>query len=96
MQVVAFLKDLKQVVFNPIALRTVITRENYRQLPKIILDFNELGVDCIKLTNIEDDEEGKFRLELSDLENFDNIVRKEINKSARKANICVVIIKLKI
>lgn len=83
-QVVASIKDLKSSGDYPIAIRTVITRENYRQLPKIILDFNELGVDCIKLTNIEDDEEGKFRLELSDLENFDNIVRKEIINSLEK------------
>lgn len=78
--VINSIEELKKDGDYPIAIRTVITKSNYKQLPAIISKFNELGVDCIKLTNIENDEEGNFRLNLSDLEEFDNMIRKRIIK----------------
>ena len=77
-KVIELIDNLNKDVIYPIAIRTVITKSNYKQLPKIIEDFNNRGIDCIKLTNIENDVEGKFRLDLKDLECFDKVVRKEI------------------
>ena len=49
------IKYIKGKSKYPVAIRTVITKRNYMQLPEIIKHFTLLGVDCIKLTHIEDD-----------------------------------------
>ena len=74
-KIVKSIKYLKKSGDYPIAIRTVITKNNFKELPKIIRDFNKLGVDCIKLTNIENDDEGKFRLNKEELIQFDNEIR---------------------
>lgn len=65
----------------PIAIRTVITKQNFRQLPKIIENFNRIGIDCIKLTNIENDLDREFMLSFEELNEFDSIIRKEMINS---------------
>lgn len=77
-RVVNSIKIIKKSDNYPVAIRTVITRSNYKELPKIIGDFNGYGVDCIKLTNIENDMSGEFRLSLDDLNLFDSQIRNEI------------------
>lgn len=83
-KVIELIDNLNKHTIYPLAIRTVITKYNYKQLPKIIEDFNNRGIDCIKLTNIENDVEGKFRLDLKDLEYFDNVVREEIIQVLQK------------
>lgn len=83
-KVIELIDNLNKDTIYPLAIRTVITKSNYKQLPKIIEDFNNRGIDCIKLTNIENDAEGKFRLDLKDLEHFDNVVREEIIQVLQK------------
>lgn len=74
-QSIKYIKRDKQL---PIAIRTVITKQNFRQLPKIISDFYEIGVDCVKLTNIENDLDGEFTLSIDELNEFDTKIRNEI------------------
>lgn len=69
----------------PIAIRTVITRNNYRELPDIIDYFSSLKVDCVKLTNIENDTEKQFHLRKEELEEFDKEIRPRIIKTLQKA-----------
>lgn len=69
----------------PLAIRTVITRKNYKQLPDIIQEFNNLGIDCIKFTNIENDVDGEFRLDINNLEDFDQNIRKIMIHKLEKA-----------
>lgn len=77
-KIIKSIKYLKESGDYPIAIRTVITKNNYIELPKIIYDFNSLGVDCIKLTNIENDTEGNFRLNYDELNEFDKVIRNEM------------------
>ena len=70
----------------PLAIRTVITKQNYMQLPNIIKYFGNLGIDCIKLTNIENDRTGEFRLSLNELNKFDSNVRKKILNNLKTIN----------
>ncbi len=72
------IKYLKRNQNYPIAIRTVITKQNFRQLPKILEQFNEIGIDCIKFTNIENDIEKKYTLSIEELEEFDTIIRNEM------------------
>lgn len=80
------IRNLKSSGNFPVAIRTVITKKNYKQIPDIITKFNNMGIDCIKLTNIEDDIEGKFRLSLDEINYFDNYVRKEIIDALKKCS----------
>lgn len=61
-----------------VAIRTVITKQNFRQLPDIIKNFNQMGIDCIKFTHIENDLEGTFTLSIDELNEFDSVVRNEM------------------
>ena len=76
--VVKSIKYLKSLGDYPVAIRTVITRNNYREIPEIIEYFSSLGVDCIKLTNIENDSEKKFILGKEELEEFNNEIKPRI------------------
>lgn len=69
-----------------IGIRVVITRYNYFQLPRIIYDFNTLGVDCIRLTNIENDRMNQFRLSLKDLNIFNSEIRPKIIETFEKCS----------
>lgn len=62
----------------PVGIRTVVTRQNYDQLPLIIRTFHDLDVDCIKLTHIEDDKDRAYLLTESQLHDFDSRIRGEI------------------
>lgn len=59
----------------PVAIRVVITKQNYKQIPSILTYFNKLKVDCIKFTNIENDHEHKFSLSLSEWKDFNENIR---------------------
>ena len=67
-----------------VGIRTVITKNNFRELPNIITFFGELGIDCIKLTNIENDVDGLFRLDYDELVEFNEIIRPEMCKAIHK------------
>lgn len=77
-KVINSIKYIKAQKDLPIAIRTVITKQNFRQLPKIMKDFNQIGVDCIKLTNIENDLTGEFTLSVDELNEFDGKIRNEL------------------
>ena len=70
----------------PVAIRTVITKQNFRQLPKIISDFNKCGIDCIKLTHIENDLDGEFTLSIDELNEFNTRIRNEMMDAIEKCN----------
>lgn len=77
-KVINSINNIKESGDYPVAIRTVITKNNYMELPKIISDFNGRGVDCIKITNIENDTQGDFRLALKNLNLFDTQIRNDI------------------
>lgn len=85
-KVVNSIKYIKECKNLPVAIRTVITKQNFRQIPQIIYDFNKLGVDCIKLTNIENDLEGKFTLSVEELNEFDTTIRQQIIEVIEKCD----------
>ena len=62
----------------PVAIRTVITRSNYCQLPEIMTRFYKLGVDCIKFTHIEDDYSGDFLLSERELQELKTGIKPEL------------------
>lgn len=72
--------------YYPVAIRTVITKQNYKYLPKIIKDFNDLKIDCIKFTNIENDSDKHFTLSLNELKEFDEKIRKEMIEAIKKCD----------
>ena len=78
------IKTIKNSGDYPIAIRTVVTRNNYRELPSIISKFYSMGVDCIKLTHIENDYDGKYLLSEQNLEDFIQKVRPQIITAIRK------------
>ncbi len=80
-RVVHSIKYFKEKSDITVGIRTVITKNNFRELPKIITFFCGIGVDCIKLTNIENDIDGLYRLDYGDLVEFDKIVRPEMRKA---------------
>lgn len=84
--VVKSIKYLKSLGDYPVAIRTVITRNNYRDIPAIIEYFSSLGVDCIKLTNIENDTDKKFILRKEELEEFNNEIKPRIIEALKKCN----------
>ena len=81
--VVSSIKLLKQLGNYPVGIRTVITRNNYKEIPDIIKYFSSLGVDCIKLTNIENDSEKKFILQEKELIEFNNVVKPQIYEALK-------------
>lgn len=83
-KVVNSIKYIKNMGHYPVAIRTVITKNNYLEIPDIIEKFSSLGVDCIKLTNIENDLEGYFRLSKKDLDIFNNEVKPKIYAVLKK------------
>lgn len=85
-KVVDSIKYLKQKGDYPIAIRTVITKNNYYEIPDIIAKFYSLGVDCIKLTNIENDLDGKFRLNLNQLDEFNENIKPKIKEILKNCN----------
>ena len=84
--VVKSIKLLKSLGDYPVAIRTVITRSNYKEIPEIIEYFSSLGVDCIKLTNIENDTEKKFILRKEELEEFNTEIKPKIIEALRKCS----------
>ena len=62
----------------PIGTRTVITKQNYRQIPDIISKFAGLGVDCMKFTHIENDRTGDYLLSSAELADFNVNVRPRV------------------
>ena len=76
--VVNSIKFIKSMGDYPVAIRTVITKNNYREIPEIIEYFSNLGVDCIKLTNIENDSDKKFILQREELDEFNNVIKPKI------------------
>ena len=84
--VVKKIKKIKKLGNFPVGIRTVITRNNYREIPEIINYFSELGVDCIKLTNIENDIEKKFILTENELDEFNNEIKPKIYEVLKKCN----------
>lgn len=81
--VVDTIEELKNTGDYPIGIRFVITKENYKQIPELLLYFNKKGVDCIKFTHIENDRIGKFRLTLDDLKYFDKHIRNQALESLK-------------
>lgn len=75
---------LRKIGEYPIGIRTVITKQNYEQLPEIIEKFNKLKIACVKLTNIENDQEGIFRLTLDNLNDFNENIRPKIVNVLKK------------
>jgi len=65
-------KDLKL----PVGVRFVITNQNYKELPEVIRLCRQAQVDCLKITNIEDDPGKVYTLSVSQLKEFDGDVRK--------------------
>lgn len=84
--VVKSIKFLKELGDYPVAIRTVITRNNYNEIPKIIEYFTSLGVDCIKLTNIENDIDKEFILRKEELNEFNKEVKPQIIEVLNKCN----------
>ena len=84
--VVKSIKYLKSLGDYPVAIRTVITRNNFREIPEIIEYFSSLGVDCIKLTNIENDTDKEFILRREELEEFNRDVKPKIIEALKKCN----------
>ena len=84
--VVSSIKYLKALGDFPIAIRTVITRSNYREIPEIIRYFSSLGVDCIKLTNIENDTDKEFILRKEELDEFNDVVKPKIISELKKCS----------
>lgn len=84
--VVKSIKFLKELGDYPVAIRTVITRNNYKEIPEIIKYFSSLGVDCIKLTNIENDTEKAFILRKEELEEFNNEIKPKIYEALESCN----------
>lgn len=76
--VINSIKSIKEKEDLPIAIRTVITKQNFKQLPKIIKEFNKSGVDCIKFTNIENDLNGEFTLSVDELNEFNIDIRQKL------------------
>lgn len=72
---ITYLKDHSTI---SVGIRTVITRRNYNDLPEIITKFARLGVDCIKLTHIENDVDKEFVLTVEDLRHFNSRIRAEM------------------
>lgn len=85
-RVTSSIKYIKSQGDYPIAIRTVITKNNYKEIPEIIENFYNLGVDCVKLTNIENDIEGEFRLNKIELDYFNDCVKKDIVDKLKKCN----------
>lgn len=71
---------------HSVAVRFVVTKQNYKQIPDLLLHFNRKGVECIKFTNIENDKDGSFRLTIEDLEYYDQYVRKETIDALKQCN----------
>lgn len=84
--VVSSIKYIKELGDFPVAIRTVITRNNYKEIPEIIKYFSSLGVDCIKLTNIENDTEKKFILRKEELEEFNKEIKPRIIEELRNCS----------
>mgnify|MGYP000869641277 FL=1 len=84
--VVNSIKKIKEHGNFYVGIRTVITRNNYREIPDIISYFSRLGVDCIKLTNIENDMEKRFILTKNELDEFNNEVKPKIYEVLRKCD----------
>ena len=80
------IKYIKSKGDFPVAIRTVITKNNYFEIPEIISHFYKLGVDCVKLTNIENDLDGEFRLNREDLDKFNNVVKPQIKEILKTCN----------
>lgn len=70
----------------PVAIRTVITKNNYTELPQIISYFYDLGVDCIKFTHIEDDYKGEFLLSKIELTQLETVIKPKILYELSKCN----------
>ena len=81
--IIETIKKLKTSDGYPLAIRVVITNKNYKQIPDIIQIFNELRIDCIKFTNIENDTKGLYCLSYSDLLVFNEQIRNRIIQSLR-------------
>ena len=77
-RVINSIKYIKSIGDYPVGIRTVITKNNYTEIPEIIRKFSSLGVDCIKLTNIENDLDGNFRLSKEDLDFFNSEIKPKI------------------
>lgn len=77
---------IKSKGIYPIAIRTVITKNNYLELPEILRRFNTLGVDCIKLTHIEDDYEGMFLLSECELKKFETRIKPSMLSELSRCN----------
>ena len=84
-KVINSIKLIKSMGDYPVGIRTVITKNNYMEIPEIIKKFSSLGVDCIKLTNIENDLEGNFRLSKKDLDIFNNEVKPKIYEALKES-----------
>lgn len=84
--VVKSIKFLKSLGEYPVAIRTVITRNNYKEIPEIIEYFSSLGIDCIKLTNIENDTDKKFILRKEELNEFNKEIKPKIIEVLKKCN----------
>ena len=84
--VVSSINYLKELGDFPVAIRTVITRNNYKEIPEIVKYFSSLGVDCIKLTNIENDTEKEFILRKEELEEFNNEIKPKIIEQLKICN----------
>ena len=84
--VIKSIKFIKNLGNYPVAIRTVITKNSYQEIPDIIEYFSDLGVDCIKLTNIENDEDKKFILQKEELEDFNTNVKPRIIEVLKKCN----------
>lgn len=85
-RVVESIKYIKSKGDFPVAIRTVITKNNFYELPDIIDYFASLGVDCIKLTNIENDIKGDFRLNKNELDLFNDTIKPKIIEVLKRQN----------
>lgn len=85
-QVIESIKYLKSNSDVSVGIRTVITRNNYKELPEIIEIFGNLNVDCIKLTHIENDVEDEYVLHEKDLVYFNECTKKDMIQKIRYLN----------
>lgn len=85
-KVINSISYIKNLGNYPVAIRTVITKNNYKEIPDIIDKFYNLGVDCVKLTNIENDIDREFGLNKEELDYFNDDVKKDIIKNLKKYN----------
>ncbi|MGM0743558.1 MAG: radical SAM/SPASM domain-containing protein [Pseudomonadota bacterium] len=60
----------------PVGVRFVITNQNYKELPDVIKMCKKARVDCLKITNIEDDPDRVYTLSVSQLREFDADIRR--------------------